>query len=127
MDTCYHISPFISNKLLELKIRHSIQTVYSLLQVDISTITFLHHHLFSLEHHLASRLTSAFTEYQRALARRRDLDLDRRLRVLYDAVDDLKEKLETCVKKNEKDFQVIREKFLIRCTNTCGKEMCEIC
>ena len=80
---------------------------------------FYHHHLFSLEHHLAGRLTAAFDEYQRALSRRASLGLERRIRLLYDAVDDLKEKLEICVQKAERDFQVFKKlKFKALLLNT---------
>ncbi len=44
--------------------------------------------------------------YQQTLSRRSTLDLERRLKLLYDAVDDLKEKLEFCAQKEERDFQV---------------------
>jgi hypothetical protein len=32
--------------------------------VDISSIVFEHHHLFSLEHFLSVRLTDSFSKYQ---------------------------------------------------------------
>ncbi len=78
------------------------------LEVDVTSVVFDHHHLFSLEHYLSVRLTESFDSYQQALSRRRDLGLERRLKLLYDAVDELKEKLEICVQKAERDFQLRR-------------------
>jgi len=79
---------------------------HCLLEIDVSSVAFEHHHLFSLEHHLASRLRTSFASYRLALARRRDLDLDRRLRLLEEATDDVREKLEICVQAAEREFQV---------------------
>lgn len=76
------------------------------LEIDVSSLVFEHHHLFSLEHYLSSRLTEVFDRYQQTLSKMKNLDLDHKLKVLYHAVDDLKEKLEICVQKNERDFQV---------------------
>ncbi len=78
------------------------------LEVDVTSVVFDHHHLFSLEHHLVVRLSHHFDAYQRVVSRRRDLRQDRRLALLYDAVDELREKLEICVQKAERDFQVSR-------------------
>lgn len=38
------------------------------LEVDVASVVFDHHHLFSLEHHLAVRLTEAFDSYQQVLS-----------------------------------------------------------
>jgi hypothetical protein len=79
---------------------------HCLLEVDVASVVFDHHHLFSLEHHLASKLRSAFATYRQALARRTRLDLDRRIRLLDEATEELKEKLEICVQAAEREFQV---------------------
>ena len=78
------------------------------LEVDLNSIVFDHHHLFSLEHFLSVELTEAFVEYQGIVGRQKSLALERRLKVLYEAVDHLKEKLEICVQKAERDFQTRR-------------------
>ena len=39
------------------------------MQVDIASVVFEHHHLFSLEHYLASRLTEKYTKYQQTISR----------------------------------------------------------
>ena len=67
---------------------------------------FDHHHLFSLEHYLANKLTERYSRYQQTLSRMAELNLERRLASLYAAVEDLKEKLAICVQKQERDFQV---------------------
>jgi len=79
---------------------------HCLLEVDVASIVFDHHHLFSLEHYWTSRLRCSYSVYRQALARRSRLDLDRRLRLLNEATDEVKEKLEICVQAAERDFQV---------------------
>ena len=69
-------------------------------------MVFDHHHLFSLEHYLANKLTEKYNRYQQTISRMAELNLERRLASLYAAVEDLKEKLIICVQKQERDFQV---------------------
>ncbi len=76
------------------------------LEVDVASIVFDHHHLFSLEHHLAVRLTEGFAAYQKTLSRQLSLSVHRRLKLLYDAVDELRDKFEIYVQRAERDFQV---------------------
>ena len=77
-------------------------------QIDLSSLVFEHHHLFSLEHYLAQKVVNSYEKYQEILKRLDSLDLDRRLRMLYEAIDDLKEKLMVSVRKDERDFQARR-------------------
>lgn len=46
------------------------------------------------------------SKYHQTLGRQQALDLEKRLQILYIAVEDLKEKLKVCVQKHEMDFQV---------------------
>ena len=78
------------------------------LEVDLSSLTFDHHHLMSLENFLAFEIKSSFATYQQIISRQKSLALEKRLKVLYEAVDGLKEKLEICVQKTERDFQLRR-------------------
>ena len=39
------------------------------MQVDIASVVFEHHHLFSLEHYLANRLTEKYSKYQQTISR----------------------------------------------------------
>ena len=55
------------------------------------------------------------------MSKKADLDLDRRLSVLYASVDELRERLEACVQRQEKEFQVYTDsstfdlKYIINC------------
>ncbi|TRY71764.1 hypothetical protein TCAL_04776 [Tigriopus californicus] len=60
------------------------------------------------DHYLASKLRERFADYQEILYRKAKLDLDRRIRVLYDAMTELKEKLEIAVQQKEREFQTRR-------------------
>ena len=74
--------------------------------MDILSIVFDHHHLFSLEHYLGNELKRAFSEYQMNLSKQHAHALDRRLSVLYVTMSDLREKLEITVQQKEREIQV---------------------
>lgn len=52
------------------------------------------------------RLLEAFSKYQKTLAKQEELDLSGRLGVLLASVDELRERLESTVQRQERDFQV---------------------
>lgn len=59
------------------------------MDVDVGSILFSHHHLFSLEHHLANKLVEKYNAYQSVRAAQASAALDNRLIVLYKAVAEL--------------------------------------
>ena len=72
------------------------------LEIDLSSIVFDHHHLFSLEHFLSTKLAATYSSYSRLRLNIVAKDLDKRLEVLYQSSDELKAK-EWSVE--EKEFQ----------------------
>ncbi len=75
------------------------------LEVDISSIVFDHHHLFSLEHYLATKLSEQYVAYSKVRSSQSNKDLDKRLGVLYQSIDELKANKDNWLDE-EKDFQV---------------------
>ena len=55
----------------------------SLFQIDVGSIAFTHHHLFSIEHHIATKLVEKYTSYQIVVTAQTTKGLDHRLAVLY--------------------------------------------
>ena len=72
------------------------------LEIDLSSIVFDHHHLFSLEHFLSTKLAATYSSYSKLRLNMVAKDLDKRLDVLYQSSDELKAK-EWCTE--EKEFQ----------------------
>ena len=62
------------------------------LEVDLSSIVFEHHHLFSLEHYLTTKLGATFLAYSKINAAQVTKDLEKRLEVIYESVEELKAK-----------------------------------
>lgn len=77
------------------------------LEVDLSSIVFEHHHLFSLEHYLGSRLTEIFVAYSKVKASQSSKDLEKRLDVLYASVQELRDK-EPSWDETEREFHARR-------------------
>lgn len=75
------------------------------LEVDLSSVVFDHHHLFSLDHYLSTKLSEKYIAYNKVKSGQASKDLDKRLEVLYQSVDALKTKQESW-NENEKEFQV---------------------
>lgn len=78
------------------------------LEVDLSSIVFEHHHLFSLEHYLTNKLSSTFLAYSKMKTSIASKDLDKRLDVIYQSIDDLKCKETHHWSIEEKNFQARR-------------------
>ena len=77
------------------------------LEIDLSSIVFEHHHLFSIEHYLTTKLTKTFLLYTKIKTAQVSKDLDKRLEVLYKSIEELKSK-EFNWAKEEMDFQFRR-------------------
>ena len=69
-------------------------------------IIFQHHHLFSLEHHLSTRLVDAYHAYVKIRAIQASKNLDNRMNVLYRSLEELKSKKNTWTEE-EMEFQVM--------------------
>ena len=70
-------------------IKWSNSTPQCQMDVDVGSILFSHHHLFSLEHHLANKLVEKYNAYQTVRATQALAGLDNRLSILYKAVAEL--------------------------------------
>ena len=77
------------------------------LELDLCSILFEHHHLFSLEHYLTTKLSATYLTYNRIKTAQVTKDLDKRLEVIYASVEELKAK-ETNWDESEKDFHARR-------------------
>ena len=55
-------------------------------------------------------MLNSFSKYQKTLAKKEELDLDTRLSVLYAAVDELRERLEACVQREEREGRSEKKK-----------------
>ena len=77
------------------------------LEVDLSSIVFEHHHLFSLEHYLTTKLGATFLAYSKIKAAQVTKDLDKRLEVIYESVEELKAK-ESNWSEDERAFHARR-------------------
>ena len=77
------------------------------LEVDLSSIVFEHHHLFSLEHYLTTKLGATFLAYSKINAAQVTKDLDKRLEVIYESVEELKAK-ESNWSEDERAFHARR-------------------
>ena len=76
------------------------------MDIDVGSIIFSHHHLFSLEHYLANKLVEKYNSYQTAKLQQASASLDKRLAILYRAVDELQAKKMSHKSDEEKEFQV---------------------
>ena len=76
------------------------------MDIDVGSIIFSHHHLFSLEHYLANKLVEKYNIYQTAKLQQASASLDKRLAILYRAVDELQAKKMSHKSDEEKEFQV---------------------
>ena len=74
------------------------------LEIDLASIVFDHHHLFSLEHYLTRRLSEAYVIYGKTKVGQASKDLEKRLDILHKSVDDLKAS-RTTWNEGEKVFQ----------------------
>ena len=90
-------------KRIELVTRPGVQCQ---MDIDVGSIIFSHHHLFSLEHYLANKLVEKYNIYQTAKLQQASASLDKRLAILYRAVDELQAKKTTHKSDEEKEFQV---------------------
>ena len=77
------------------------------LEVDLSSLVFGHHHLFSLEHYLTTKLSATYLTYTRIKTAQLTKDLDKRLEVIYESVEELKSK-ESKWDEEEKEFHARR-------------------
>ena len=77
-----------------------------IIQVDVGLIIFQHHHLFSLEHHLSTKLVDTYHAYMKIRAIQASKGLDNRINVLYRSLDELKSKKDTWTEE-EMEFQVL--------------------
>ena len=80
--------------------------MFLLKKVDVGLIMFQHHHLFSLEHHLSTKLVDAYHAYTKIRSIQASKGLDNRINVLYRSLDELKSKKDSWTEE-EKEFQVI--------------------
>ena len=76
------------------------------LEVDLSSVIFEHHHLFSLEHYLSTKLAGTYLTYSKIKTSQISKDLDKRLDVIYQSLEELKGKEHTWTDV-EREFQVI--------------------
>ena len=80
-------------------------------KVDVGLIIFQHHHLFSLEHHLSTKLVDTYHAYTKIRSIQASKGLDNRINVLYRSLDELKSKKDNWTEE-EKEFQVIDFSFI---------------
>ena len=74
------------------------------LEVDLSSIVFDHHHLFSLEHYLTRRLSESYIMYGKTKTSQATKDLEKRLEILHQSVEELRAK-QSSWNETEKEFQ----------------------
>ena len=75
------------------------------LEIDLSSVVFDHHHLFSLEHYLTTKLSSTYLTYCKIKTSQASKDLEKRLEVIYQSLEDLKFKEWN---ETEREFQARR-------------------
>ena len=64
------------------------------LDIDLGSVVFNHHHLFSLEHHLVTKIIDIYNNYQTVRSIQSSKGLDQRLNVLYKSLEELKLKMD---------------------------------
>ena len=74
------------------------------LDIDIGSVVFNHHHLFSLEHYLVTKMIEIYNTYQTVRSIQSSKGLEQRLNVLYRSLEELKHKMDKW-SEEERGFQ----------------------
>ncbi|XP_040568935.2 coiled-coil and C2 domain-containing protein 2A [Lepeophtheirus salmonis] len=96
----FYTRPQSPSTLLPSNKRSYLQDTNCQLDLDIASIVFSHHHLFSIEHFLTKKIVEFYEEYKNNLTHRRDSAYDRKLEVLYATLDQINGET-----KSEDDFE----------------------